>query len=454
MTPRVRRLLPWALVLAPLGLLPFGACGDSPVAPDAGPQADAVASDGAYATSEAPPTCTAPVLDGGVPDGWVLEKTFSECCGFYVPPTKDLLPSPIEWEACPPRAMAVLPPGASCKALKVTWDPPPDMPGADGDGYVDQSSGKVYMMTSRLIDKKHSMIVLAEADGPVLSALFEGGDKCLAGTSTLQSFGAGNWAFEVFNRQSKQEAMGFIAGRADSMIPQITGRIDGGYPSIGAGGAGALHIDDLDRFWLYDLAVADAGPTMIASAAQDQQLQAIVNFFQDDIAWIAEGSVSMKVRLYHAGKTVNFIDYSGIDPEHGAGCLGGDGKDMVWVEGFGLENAGRYKKADYFTSPYTTDPSKLQPRRLRSDTYRVLDTVTTVVGCGYAARTESRSLRILRLSDGVSWVLPFSALDAGFENAIEWQRPFAVTCSEVFIRTERVPMRIEIGSLGPGIPPD
>ncbi len=454
MTSRYRRLLPWALVLAPLALLPFGACGDSPITPDAAPQQDAIAVDTGDAADEPPVPCTAPLIDGGVPDGWVLDKSFSECCGFYVPPSKDLLPPPIEWEPCPARAMAVLPPGAKCKAVKVTWDPPKDLPGATGQGYVDLNTGKVIMMTSRILGPGYPMMVTAEADGPVLSALFVGGTKACRVSDGTQAIADSRWGLEIYE-PNQFNTIGFMGADSLTFRPTVVGHVDAGQQhSVSAGTAGLLDIDPLDRMWLYDLSRPDAGPALIASAAQDQQLQAIPNFFADDIAWIAEGSVSMKVRLYHAGKTVNFIDYSGVDPEHGAGCLGGDGKDMVWVEGFGLENAGRYKKADYFTSPYTTDPSKLQPRRLRSDSYRVLDTVTTVVGCGYAVRRESRSVRIIRLVDGVSWVLPFSDIDAGFDDSINWQRPFAVTCSEVFIRTERVPMRIELASLGPGIPPD
>lgn len=155
-------------------------------------------------------------------------------------------------------------------------------------------------------------------------------------------------------------------------------------------------MDPGGRFWLYDPSSPNQPPKLISTPADGKGLEAVINFFEDAIAWISEGSISMKIRRYHAGKTVNFIDYSGIDPEHGAGCLGGDGKDMVWVEGFGLENSAVYKHAAYYTSPYTTDPSNGESRAFR-DARRSVRTAphlrtprgTTTTGAARSRRTCS-----------------------------------------------------------------
>jgi len=451
-----RHWLPWLALAAPLALLPFGACSGEPAVPvplDA--STDDAAPDVADARSE-PVPCSPPIIDGGVPDGWVLDKTFSECCGFYVPPTKELLPPPIEWETCSTQTMALLPGSAKCRSVKVTWDPPADLNGAEGKGFFDKASGKVIMMTSRVFDKTHILVLLAEADGPVLAALLdaEPNSRCTVGSGGRQSVGGSNWVLEVLNPIGF-DSKGILAGRVgESPSPTIFFPLDGGQHDITAGRAGVLDADPLDRFWLYDPSSTDAGPTLIASAAEDKLLQTVPNFFEDVLAWVAESTVVMKVRMYHAGQTYDFLDYSNVDAQHGAGALGGDGTDLVWIEGFVHVNPALYQKADYYTSPYTTDPTKLQPRRLRSAGYRMLDSAPTIVGCGYAVHSEARDLRILRIADGVSWLLPSTSLDAGAADSVVWEAPFAVTCSEVFVRTQRLPVRIDIASLGPGIPPD
>jgi len=453
-----RRWLPWLVLAAPLALLPFGACSDDPVLPtpaDAATDDTGLAPDVADARSE-PTPCTPPIVDGGIPDGWVLDETYSDCCGFYVPPTKDLLPAPIEWEACSPQTMGLLPGGAKCRSVKITWNPPVDLNGAGGRGFFDKASGKVIMMSSRVFDKTHVLAFLAEADGPVLAALLETApySRCLAGPGGRQSVGGANWALEVSDPISF-ESKGLLVGRVgESPSATMFFPFSGGQHDITVGQAGVLDADPLDRFWLYDPSSKNPGPTMIASAAQDKLLQTVPNFFEDAIAWVAESSAVMKVRMYHAGQTYDFLDYSKLDVEHGAGALGGDGTDLVWIEGFTHVNAALFQKADYYTSPYTTDPTKLQPRRLRSTSYRMLDSATTIVGCGYAVHSEARSLRILRIADGVSWLIPSTAPNVNPPDTVEWQAAFAVTCSEVFVRTERLPVRIDIASLGPGIPPD
>ncbi|MEO8800807.1 MAG: hypothetical protein ABI551_23150 [Polyangiaceae bacterium] len=104
------------------------------------------------------------------------------------------------------------------------------------------------------------------------------------------------------------------------------------------------------------------------------------------------------------------------------------------------------------TSPFTTDPSKLAPRRLRSAVPKGFETSQIKVGCGYAARANGANLRIVHLSDGTSWVLPNNS-------PWSWVNPLAVTCDEVFVTVgigsgSTNIARVRLASLGPGIPPD
>lgn len=63
-----------------------------------------------------------PVPPPGLPEGWELERTYDKHCGVYVPKTKEKLPAPVRWEACPASAT---PSGAACR-LMASEDVPGD----------------------------------------------------------------------------------------------------------------------------------------------------------------------------------------------------------------------------------------------------------------------------------------------------------------------------------------
>jgi len=86
-----------------------------------------------------------------------------------------------------------------------------------------------------------------------------------------------------------------------------------------------------------------------------------------------------------------------------------------------------------------------------------------MVAAGYAAIDDSPSsdgwpiaIRIVRLSDGMSWQI----LNRNFEHAVEWRidRPYALTCDELFPRADSKShidlVRGRLDSLGPGVLPD
>ena len=105
----------------------------------------------------------------------------------------------------------------------------------------------------------------------------------------------------------------------------------------------------------------------------------------------------------------------------------------------------------YWTSPYVTDPAKLQPRRLRSEIANTNVGTPIAVGCGYAS-FAGIGLRIVRLSDGWSWYFPNAA-------GWNWQQALALTCNEVFARIYiagpiTTLARVALNQLGPGTPPD
>ena len=151
----------------------------------------------------------------------------------------------------------------------------------------------------------------------------------------------------------------------------------------------------------------------------------------------------------------------GPDTSRAAASFGADEKDMVWVEGRDRPpTESTYPTQSIMTAPLTADPEAVEPRRLRSWQGVSITGGHPAVGCGYAAFMHgvadiTEQLLIVRLSDGVSWVLrnpdgrPWA-----------WGDPLAVTCEEVFARTSSSShanqgiRRIRLDSLGPGLPPD
>ena len=97
-----------------------------------------------------------------------------------------------------------------------------------------------------------------------------------------------------------------------------------------------------------------------------------------------------------------------------------------------------------------------QPRRLRSEFHDLFGPYGFTVGCGYAARTTEEggkwSVRVTRLSDGVSWLLSNNG------TMWVWAAPVALTCTELFIsvvtKTGATIARVQLDSLGTAIPAD
>jgi hypothetical protein len=155
------------------------------------------------------------------------------------------------------------------------------------------------------------------------------------------------------------------------------------------------------------------------------------------------------------------------DWTQGAGNFNTDGVDMVWTHGEGKapDTTQEYPTRSIKTAPFTTDPAvvKSTEKRLRSDPGQ-LTPEAFGVGCGYAGRqvfsgvdggSISADLLVIRLSDGVSWIVAAPPASSG----MMFDRVLGFTCEEVFA-TAQFPddvitiVRIELDSLGPGIPPD
>lgn len=297
--------------------------------------------------------------------------------------------------------------------------------------------------------------LLAEADGPVRSAMLNAGTQCTIAETSL--FG-GRFAITTIKYESSYLS-DFFAGEATLPAPRLGGTLD--TTKTHNVYAGPFSIIDLDSsFTLNQLAWTDGSALpKLWSAVQDQGLdQGPFAFSADAMFWSADNLKYAKVKVYTPATGVRDFLSGGMVTDHGYDDLGTDGHDLVWIEGKGRTNPTQpgYDTYDIMTAPYTSDPSVVVPRRLRSEADATLGTRTFVVGCGYAAHRNKDKIRVVRLSDGVSWLL-----DNGVGQQWAWSYPFALTCDELFAEAgTNQPaysphlVRVKLASLGPGIPPD
>ncbi|MCA9623373.1 MAG: hypothetical protein KC731_30340, partial [Myxococcales bacterium] len=116
--------------------------------------------------------------------------------------------------------------------------------------------------------------------------------------------------------------------------------------------------------------------------------------------------------------------------------------------------------ADIMAAPFTSDPSALSPKRLRSWPSNRLLPRPVSVGCGYVAYGYSPGhTLIVRIEDGVSWELPSTnCTPPNFAGDWCFEQVFGITCDHVYVRggigVSAKITRAAIAALGPGTPPD
>jgi hypothetical protein len=167
-----------------------------------------------------------------------------------------------------------------------------------------------------------------------------------------------------------------------------------------------------------------------------------------------------RIKVYDPSTGLRDFVSFGNDVSANAADFGTDGKDMVWTEAFGRATVeDPWTTINIMTAPYTSEPSQIQKRRLRSEAHS-LGAAPYVVGCGYASHEYSSTetgTRLVRISDGQSWRFTRIADPSG-GYAWLFNEPLAITCDELFIMFHHgydfQVARIRLDSLGPGAPPD
>jgi hypothetical protein len=370
------------------------------------------------------------------------------------------MPPPIAWEPCPD-----LPGGIQCKAMVTDWAPGNPTPIAIGAPQFDHNPDGSAVLGIRRIMEKVLVNIIADVDGEIHSAIMakrsteEAGAGCYLIT---QSINEGKYLYAVHGnnfegKETKDE--GAIGGSINDPKPTVLAHFQKKEWSNAGWEVGAKWIMKLgDGFALHVLPWDRSREIFVTSPAVDHDGETASELLVrgDAIFWNTTSLYQNGINIWtKAGGTRPFIRWVG-EYTKGADALGTDGIDMVWAYGEGKRPSGkRYARRSVMTSPFTTNPDKLKPRRLRSHPYNTIGNERFKVGCGYAAHLSvdqfGVGVMVIRLSDGVAWVVPYTP---------EFKNPtvLGVTCDEVFFLNETkgrsTIARVRIDSLGPGLPPD
>lgn len=426
---------------------------------DAGRRRDAKASDaGDVGTSE-------PSGDV-VPEGWIPYEDYHPGCGFYIPPSAEYLPAPIQWDSCATMDRGRGLPGPDsmvCQRMRFDWDA---RNGEHTTGVTPAfvHDGKVTMFLRRLTATGVYDLV-ADVDGPVHQALLQVGACRVWGVDT----NAGKVLYRIRDDKSVKidPGGGAIGGAVESLRPTVY-RPYGDKPSdsftpeysVGP----QLFVESFggaDR--IYSFTTGELVDTVVHAPEDYGTLYTNYLFHGDDMFWIADSSERTAIKVWTRDAGIRtFVGWPG-DFSRGAESFGTDETDMVWIEGSDGDGTGvrGYTKYEMWTAKYSADPSVVEVAKRRVGPASLESYAEPYfVGCGYAAIAvypmlswgRSRGVQVTRLSDGMSW----SVLGESDQQLIDFSiyRPFAVTCDEIFLEASSVShseiVRIRLDSLGPG----
>lgn len=406
-----------------------------------------------------------------VPEGWVRFDDYEKSCGLYIPSDRKYLPRAIEWKSCNEQAGpsgAPGPVGMVCQRMATDWE------GAAGGQHLQDynparvgSDGKLHLLVRRFVGK-HVLDVLGDADGGGVHHAILQTAKCL----TLQpSLGPTHVIYGMIDDFKVSGAGGAIGGPIDGLRPKVYrpyGYQLGAslFPSFRAGDG--VFVEDLN---LDEVHAFDDGRVIASLPNQADDLSGSYTRYElsgQDVFFTSASSNRVTIKSWTVGAGTKTLIGKDNDLTRSSIGFGTDGLDMVWLEA--SERVGTsqiYAKQETWTAKYTTDPDVLAATKRRVRATSIEYGNVYKVGCGYAAVsavTDSpwgkSGVRVIRLSDGVSWEI----LDNSEAQRLEWNlsTPVAVTCDEVFVtgsawkgtgsRHYEI-MRIRLDSLGPGTPP-
>lgn len=390
----------------------------------------------------------------GFPQGWIPYAGYCRSCGLAVPATPADLPTPIAWEPCP--VVSTVPTGSVCKQMKYDWaSAAPSFPHIGGAVLGSNEPSGLTLLYTR-VSKPAITAVVARADGSVLQAM-QLNPKTGCYFDPGFSLRNGNFMFTMTRYESEAAQVVLGGGAVGGALLDP--------PKAHLQSAASLAIATGTSLYL------DVGAANIHQYSDDKLLATLSvptfttahhSFFGDVLLYDEFNATTNAVGFRTTNGALHDVSNFGSDVTQGAADLVTDGNDFVWLEAFGRATKNDpWTGARLMTAKYTTNTATLAPRRVRSWSWERFAATSFVVGCGYVVGNivDNNNLgiigvRVVRLSDGVSWKL----VGPNNTQELRWSTPVAVTCDEAFVRidvgNEWNVGRIRIDSLGAGALPD
>lgn len=392
---------------------------------------------------------------------WQSWTGWSDQCPIYVPGPGCELPSPIDWEPCPPP----VPQNIACKRMKNTWggtvSPFPKF-------WRDPTSGAGLILFTREQHPSGSgsaVRLIAAVDGPVRMAQFYADYHNSECAYAEEDMSDGRYVLNAVSHKATTTEQALLGATVETSAPLMLMQVQN--PStmftsgfrISSAWIAQLTLGAI-KAWAWDLTTS----AMVYEAGKDPNgLQPHVPIVRGSDIFFSAGNLTLcGVMSWNPNDGVRPLLRRYSDSTWAAGTFGTDGKDMVWTQSQGANacnNDG--PNPEVWTAPYTTDPVVLKAtaRRVRADV-RGMSPDGYAVGFGYAARCDgfgspqTPSLSIVRLSDGYRWTVP-----GNNTQTLHWNQPLGLTDQEVLVtgvmaNAGSTIFRIRLDSLGPGTPPD
>lgn len=423
----------------------------------AGPSTSSTASDGAGTSSSGGTGGMAP--DEPCPNwpGWAKWDDWAPAQPFCYAVDPASTVAPIEWELCHPLSGM----STGCRQMVVDW-PHEQLAFAVAASAFVEASGEVVLAFSRINGSSEppnfAMPIVAEADGAVRAAALDPRQVLTTyawfQSTALRGLGEGRGLLQLYpiDYTAPEALVGFVG-------PEPRPFVEHGFSDIVGRGFGAS--TDIWGTWDSNrILIARWGeePQEVWGPAQSGYQQTRFVPFADFGTWHEGDATHANIIAWTPEDgAYPFISY-GDDDTRGAEALGTDGVDLVWIQSEGRLPNGDYAQRDIMTSPFTTEPAALDPRRLRSYPSTYTGIRAFVVGCGYAAYSyEPGKVLVVRTSDGYWWELPSSGCTGpNFTGDFCFEDPYVLTCDELFLRGG-MPMniaRVELDALGAPNAPD
>jgi hypothetical protein len=385
------------------------------------------------------PADTAPRSDveipfyAGVPTGWELMEGVDPHCGIFGRGANGVEPPVARWEDCPPDLTLA---GPGCGVMAQDW-PPSTIDGPpvwlSGTARV-ELDGSTPLLAIRRVYGRSALRLLMSLDGKVISAVFEADMfRCFAADASVAE---GRVAYTIHTTGPADGPAWAVGGllrgslRAIATIPRSFDQ------SFVASRVGIWH-DRTRDLYAWD----GSGLVRRVPAAQGEEgyESDVVHTAGNAVIWRSGSpSTPMHIRVNTPARGTTFLVDGGPDISRGAADFGTDGKDMVWVEGYGKTQPGRFPRMDMWTAPFSLDEGTIRAsKRVLRKIDESQDGDLPFVAGGYVLRytqlkTGSGQWRLgsmlVRISDGKAWYI--SELERPF--GWRWSHAAGMTASEVF----------------------